>query len=74
MGSPTSWQNTDSARLRLHQYLNKLFASELFAGSARREKLLRYLVERTLAGEGSQVNEDSIGLDVFNKLPSLLKP
>src|SRR5262249_39738737 len=32
--------------------------------------LLRYLVDRTLIGEGPQINEYAIGLDVFEKPPS----
>ncbi|HUA86678.1 MAG TPA: hypothetical protein VMB85_22620 [Bryobacteraceae bacterium] len=48
-------------------YLDQLLASPLFAGSARRAQLLRYLVERELAGEGERINEYAIGVDVFGK-------
>ncbi|MBZ5577475.1 MAG: hypothetical protein LAP40_13015 [Acidobacteriia bacterium] len=36
-------------------------------GSKRRSALLRYLVERTLAGQGEALSEYSIALDVFRK-------
>src|SRR5690242_10970281 len=43
--------------------LERVLASPGFA-SKRRGELLRYLVERTLAGEGSALSEYSIALDV----------
>jgi TolB-like protein/Flp pilus assembly protein TadD len=47
--------------------LARLLASAAFAPSLRKGQLLRYLVERTLAGEGDGINEYAIGLDVFEK-------
>ena len=47
--------------------LARLLATAAFASSLRRGQLLRYLVERTLAGEGEGINEYAIGLDVFEK-------
>src|SRR5579862_735427 len=47
--------------------LARLLATASFASSLRRGLLLRYLVERTLAGEGDAINEYAIGLDVFEK-------
>lgn len=54
----------------IYAYLEQLFAYESFATSPRRTQLLRYLVDRTLAGEGSGLTEYAIGLDVFAKPPS----
>jgi TolB-like protein len=47
-----------------------LIASPAIAPSVRRARLLRYLIDRTLAGEGSQITEYGIGLDVFEKPPT----
>ena len=37
--------------------LERVLASEAFASAGRHTRLLRYLVERTLAGEGDQLKE-----------------
>jgi TolB-like protein/Tfp pilus assembly protein PilF len=50
--------------------LERVLRSSGFQGSTRRGQLLRYLVERTLAGEGEAVGEYAIGIDVFGKPPS----
>jgi adenylate cyclase len=49
-----------------HQ-LGRLLASEMFANSDRMSRFLRYVVERTLAGEADQLKEYSIGIDVFDR-------
>jgi len=46
--------------------LQRVLASACFA-SRRRGELLRYLVERTLAGEADSIGEYAIALDVFRK-------
>jgi TolB-like protein/Tfp pilus assembly protein PilF len=50
--------------------LERILRSSGFQNSARRAQLLRYLVERTLAGEGDAISEYGIGVDVFGKPPS----
>ncbi|MGC9947090.1 MAG: tetratricopeptide repeat protein [Bryobacteraceae bacterium] len=58
----------DSAqRGQVRGQLARLLATAAFGSSLRRGQLLRYLVERTLAGEGDGINEYAIGLDVFEK-------
>ena len=58
----------DSAqRDEIRGQLARLLATTAFASSLRRGQLLRYLVERALAGEGNGINEYAIGLDVFEK-------
>jgi TolB-like protein/Tfp pilus assembly protein PilF len=47
-------------------YLEQLLALPVFA-SRRRGQLLRYLVEQKLAGNGEQVTEYGIALDVFER-------
>ncbi len=54
----------------IRAYLERLMTAPVFASAPRRSRLLRYLTERTLAGEGDKVNEYAIGTDVFGKQPS----
>src|ERR1700722_13757099 len=51
----------------IRTYLDTLLASPGFRLPGRRERLLRYLIERTLAGEGDRINEYSMGVDVFER-------
>ena len=53
--------------------LDRILASPRFASTSRRATLLRYLVERTLAGEAEQISEYGIGLDVFAR-PATFDP
>jgi TolB-like protein len=48
-------------------YLKKLLSGKSFASSRRRAELLRYLVERMLAGKADSISEYGIGLDVYGK-------
>jgi serine/threonine-protein kinase len=59
---------SDAAEFRT--YLDRLVASGVFGGSARKSQLLRYLAERALSGRESEITEYAIGLDVFEKPPS----
>ena len=56
-----------SEATKIRAYLDELLARPAFTASQRKTQLLRYLVERTLAGEGGQINEYGLGLDVFEK-------
>ena len=47
--------------------LERVLASELFSSAGRHSRLLRYLVERTLAGEGDQLKEYVLGTEVFDR-------
>jgi TolB-like protein len=50
--------------------LEKILASPTFATAGRHNRLLRYLVDRTLAGEGDQLKEYVLGVDVFDRADS----
>jgi hypothetical protein len=52
---------------RIHAHLDRLLASEAFAGSRRRQAFLRYVVEESLAGRGPSIKETSIAVDVFGR-------
>jgi TolB-like protein len=47
--------------------LERVLASKGFAGAARISKLLRHVVEKTLAGESDQLKEYAVGVEVFER-------
>ena len=47
--------------------LNRILASKGFANAGRLSRLLRYVVERTLAGEADQLKEYAVGVEVFDR-------
>ena len=47
--------------------LDRVLASDGFANADRMSKFLGYVVERSLAGEGEQIKEYAIGIDVFGR-------
>src|SRR5918993_1567254 len=47
--------------------LERILAAEMFANAGRISRLLRYVVERTLAGEGNQLKEYVVGTEVFDR-------
>lgn len=63
--SDCSFSPADSAQIRA--YLDTLLAAPEFSASERKSKLVRYLVDQTLSGQASRINEYGIGLDVFER-------
>jgi TolB-like protein len=51
----------------IRQQLERILVSGGFAHADRMTAFLRYVVERALAGEGDQVKEYTIGVDVFGR-------
>jgi TolB-like protein len=47
--------------------LARILTSPTFANSDRLSRLLKYVVERTLAGEGDQLKEYVVGIEVFER-------
>jgi adenylate cyclase len=47
--------------------LERLLASEALATAARLRRFLRFIVERTLDGEGQQLKEYAVGIEVFER-------
>lgn len=47
--------------------LDRILASKGFASAARVSRLLRYVVDKTLAGESDQLKEYSVGVEVFER-------
>ena len=51
----------------VRRQLDRILASDLFANADRLSRFLRYVVERTLAGEGDQLKEYAVGVGVFDR-------
>jgi TolB-like protein len=47
--------------------LDRVLASETFANAGRLSRLLKFVVDRTLAGEGDQLKEYLLGVEVFDR-------
>jgi TolB-like protein len=47
--------------------LDRILATKGFSSAGRLSKLLRYVVEKTLAGETDQLKEYSVGVEVFDR-------
>ena len=47
--------------------VERVLASKGFASAGRLSRLLRYVVDRTLAGESDQLKEYSVGIEVFDR-------
>ncbi len=67
-GAASAW--SEAQRADFLRYVEVLTAQPAFAASRRRSQLLRYLIDRKLAGDAEAVNEYAIGLDVFGKSSS----
>jgi Tol biopolymer transport system component len=53
--------------LKVRHELEKILASPLFANSPRMSRFLKYVVEQTLSGNGGQIKEYVVALEVFDK-------
>jgi TolB-like protein len=51
----------------IREQLDRILASEPFANSDRLRRFLRYVVDRTLTGEGDRLKEYVIGAEVFDR-------
>jgi adenylate cyclase len=61
--SPEPVVTPDAVRAQL----DRLLAADAFASAGRLSRLLRYLVERTLSGDGARLKEYALGVDVFDR-------
>ena len=57
-------------RLEIRNQLERILAHPQFQNSRRYPALLRYVVERTLDGNGSSLKERTIGIEVFGREPN----
>src|SRR5690349_5002433 len=47
--------------------LDRILASKGFSSAARVSRMLRYVVDKTLAGEADQLKEYAVGVEVFER-------
>lgn len=66
MWAPTSADDNELVFLALEEIL----ASSPFRGSRRYPAMLRYIVEKTLANQHSELKERTIGVEVFSRNPA----
>jgi TolB-like protein len=52
---------------QVRDQLDRILTSEVFANADRLSRFLRYVVERTLAGEADQLKEYAVGVGVFER-------
>lgn len=64
---PTPESETDRAAVR--EQLERILASPLFRNSKRYPSLLRYVVEQSIEGHGSELKERTLGIEVFGRTP-----
>jgi hypothetical protein len=60
---------SDAYRAAVRQQLERILASPLFRNSKRYPGLLRYVVEQTIEGHGSELKERTLGIEVFGRTP-----
>jgi len=51
----------------IHAELQRILASGVFASAARMKRFLKCVVEETLAGKGDQLNEQFLGVEVYDR-------
>jgi hypothetical protein len=60
---------SDEDRQAVHDAMENILASSQFSNSKRYPALLRYVVDQTLAGNGDQIKERTVGVEVFGRVP-----
>src|SRR6516164_3332383 len=60
---------TEAERRAIREQLERILASSLFKNSKRYPNLLRFVVERALAGHMEPLKERALGVDVFGREP-----
>jgi hypothetical protein len=69
-GSALWFPHSESEFAQVREQLERLLIHPLFHHSKRYPALLRYAVEQTLLGNGDQLKERNIGIEVFGRDPS----
>jgi TolB-like protein len=62
-----------STAAKIREHLSRILTSEIFVRSERLSRFLRYVVERTLEGRCDEINEYSIGVEVYDR-PTAFDP
>ncbi len=64
---PGNHESERAPAIRAH--MQRILSDPIFSGANRRSRLLRYLVEETLADRGSELKESVIAAEVFDRSP-----
>ena len=64
---PHKWERHEEEQIRVQ--VDRVLSSSLFRSSHRCETLLRYVAERTLAGDTTNLKERTLGVEVFGRAP-----
>jgi hypothetical protein len=60
---------TDVERIGVREQLDRILASPVLRNSKRYPSFLKYIVERTLEGQGDSLKERTIAVEVFGRPP-----
>jgi hypothetical protein len=60
---------SEAERTAVREQLERILASPLFRNSKRYPSLLRYVVEQSIEGHGSELKERTLGIEVFSRTP-----
>jgi adenylate cyclase len=60
-----NWSPSEIAIVK--ECLARMLNNDLFSQSERQSRFLEYIVEKTIAGEGSKIKQFAIGIDVFDR-------
>src|SRR6516162_345810 len=70
-GSPKAsrpaWQAHSISSGEIRAEVQKILASGIFASADRMKRFLRFVVDETLAGKGDNLNESSLGIEVYDR-------
>jgi hypothetical protein len=61
--------SSDEDRKTVREAMEKVLASNQFCNSRRYPALLRYVVDQALSGNGDQIKERTVGIEVFGRPP-----
>src|ERR1700756_5703671 len=58
---------SEEERSAIHEQLERLLASPFFSHSRRFPSFLRYVIEKTLAGQEDELKERTLGVEIFGR-------
>lgn len=58
---------TEARKAAVKESLDRVLASDKFAGARRLSRFLKFVVEESLAGRGERLNQYAVGIEVFDR-------
>ena len=65
---------SDEEKTAIQEQLGRLLADSHFSQSRRFPSFLRYVVEKTLAGQDDALKERTLGVEIFGRRPTMTPP